>query len=242
MSRLASLTPQRARTPRSSLSPSPGPPEAIETTHHRMLRLVILEVKNTIKTWDELVLIDGFKAGKGCVDESTEMDNLLQSPDVEERPALSTHFVALQEYREALEAVLGKLEKALVKLAMLVDQAEKIFFEACKLQSMDFALSEPFWSTWTLERFVDSLPPLLSLHNQHYAHLVVLSQSLLSPSTGFDTAKMVLEQWRDLSVGGQRFLGVREWEDLVGLELSGGEKDDDDEFANTGKVKRKGRK
>ena len=75
MSRLASLTP--SRPPRSSLSPSPSPSSParpIETTHHRMLKLLLNEVRNLIKTWDELVGIDGLKAGKACVDEVTEME------------------------------------------------------------------------------------------------------------------------------------------------------------------------
>lgn len=75
MSRLASLsTPSRSRA---SLSPSPGPSpsqQVTETTHHRMLKIVISEVKNVHRTWDELVGIDGIKAGKGVIDESTTME------------------------------------------------------------------------------------------------------------------------------------------------------------------------
>lgn len=79
MSRLASLsTPSRSR---SSLSPSPGPATVpvvalppIETTHHRMLRIVISEIKNLHRTWDDLVGVDGIKASKGVIDESTTME------------------------------------------------------------------------------------------------------------------------------------------------------------------------
>lgn len=84
MSRLASLsTPSRSR---SSQSPSPAPSPgsgsgpvsaiggAVETTHHRMLKLVINEIKSVHRTWDDLVGMDGFKAGKGIVDASTTME------------------------------------------------------------------------------------------------------------------------------------------------------------------------
>lgn len=87
MSRLASLTPSgtpsRSRTGSQSPAPSPsastpGTPRAntrqIETTHHRMVKLIISELKSLFKTWDELVLVDGMKAGKGCIDEATEME------------------------------------------------------------------------------------------------------------------------------------------------------------------------
>ena len=73
MSRLASLTPSRARSSPSP-SPSPSTPQITETTHHRMLKLLIQELRNVFKTWDELVLIDGMKAAKGCIDEMTEME------------------------------------------------------------------------------------------------------------------------------------------------------------------------
>jgi len=39
-----------------------------------MLKLLLAEVRNLIKNWDELIMIDGMKAGKTCVDEATELE------------------------------------------------------------------------------------------------------------------------------------------------------------------------
>ena len=39
-----------------------------------MLKLVLKEVRSVIRNWDELVQIDGLKAGKSCVDAATEME------------------------------------------------------------------------------------------------------------------------------------------------------------------------
>ncbi len=39
-----------------------------------MLKLIIAELKGLFKTWDEISLVDGVKAGKGCIDEATEME------------------------------------------------------------------------------------------------------------------------------------------------------------------------
>lgn len=44
-----------------------------------MLKLVIGEIKNVIRNWDEIVILEGFKAAKGCVDESTEMEWVLHT-------------------------------------------------------------------------------------------------------------------------------------------------------------------
>lgn len=92
MSRLASLTPSRSAQPSPSPSPAPSrssrsstptpaaPVVALaksryeETTYHRMIKLLIGEFRILLKTWDEVVLVDGLKAGKGCIDEATEME------------------------------------------------------------------------------------------------------------------------------------------------------------------------
>jgi hypothetical protein len=45
-----------------------------------MFKLVLTELKNVCRTWDELVLVDGMKAGKGCIDEMTEMEWVFHRP------------------------------------------------------------------------------------------------------------------------------------------------------------------
>jgi hypothetical protein len=39
-----------------------------------MLKLLITELKNLFRTWDELVGMDGLKAGQGIVNEQTTME------------------------------------------------------------------------------------------------------------------------------------------------------------------------
>jgi hypothetical protein len=51
--------------------------------------------------------------------------------------------------------------------------------------------------------------------------LLTLSETIQSSKTDFDTAKLALEKWRDLGFGGERWEGVREWQELVDLELAG---------------------
>ena len=78
MSRLASLsTPTRRQSP----SPSPSPQVAessigsvVETTHHRMLKLLIAEMKSLFRTWDDLAGLDSLKAGQGIINEQTTME------------------------------------------------------------------------------------------------------------------------------------------------------------------------
>lgn len=39
-----------------------------------MLKLVLAEIKAVNRTWDDLVGVDGLKAGKGIIDASTTME------------------------------------------------------------------------------------------------------------------------------------------------------------------------
>lgn len=78
------------------------------------------------------------------------------------------------------------------------------------------------------------MPLLISLHNIHLATLSSLVEVLLNPHTSFDTAKLTLERWRDLSMGGERWDGVREWEELVHLEMSGGGEEEEVEPDRSG--------
>lgn len=52
-------------------------------------------------------------------------------------------------------------ERLLSKLAALIEQAEKVFFDACKTQTWDFVLSEPLWLSWTLENFGEWFTPVV---------------------------------------------------------------------------------
>jgi hypothetical protein len=52
-----------------------------------------------------------------------------------------------------------------------------------------------------------------------------------------------LERWRDLAIRGERWNAVREWEELVDLELDAGRDADDDEEEVVGKKgKKKGKR
>lgn len=73
---------------------------------------------------------------------------------------------------------------------------------------------------------VDSLPPLLTIHNTELAELSALAHTLLSPSTKFEVARAALERWRDLARSGERWCAAREWEELTVLEMGGGSEDE----------------
>ena len=82
MSRLASLrgpsTPSpaasRASPPLSPTSPTNKLSALDPTSYHRKLRVILVETEKCLRDWEEVVLMDGLKAGKTCVDARTELE------------------------------------------------------------------------------------------------------------------------------------------------------------------------
>ena len=81
MSRLASF--RGPSTPTSSpVAPRPNPTSpsspsagrATESTYHRKLRSLLLELRTCARTWDDLVLHDGLKAARSLVDTRTDLE------------------------------------------------------------------------------------------------------------------------------------------------------------------------
>lgn len=121
-----------------------------------------------------------------------------------------------------------------MKLNGLADQADRLFFEACKTQKYEFVLTDPLWLSWTFEDFgklsngnasadlsVNSLSELVSVHNRHLVEMDGLAGTLMNPSTKFEDARSAIERWRDLGRGGERWEAAREWEEVTQLELAG---------------------
>jgi hypothetical protein len=199
--------------------------------------------------------------------------NIVAVEEWPERELVGPHLTNLASYREAFSGVLTKLvrpyppsirvcadekDKLLGKLSMLIDQSERIYFEAHSKQPSEF-FDEPLWYTWTIIHFsispslssllfklgggswriVNSLPPLLHTHISHLNLLTDLSKTILSLQTSFDDSKLALERWLALSRAGERWEEVREWEELVDLELIAyGEEESEEEEI---KPKRKGK-
>jgi hypothetical protein len=191
-------------------------------------------------------------------------------------------LLTLAEQKDAFAAVMTKLvcpalliesarclklitqERLLGKLSLLIDQSERIYFEAHSKQSQEF-LDEPLWYTWTISYFstyspftwkqsqiltktVNSLPPLLHQHVLHLTLLIDLHRTITSPQTTFEDSKLALERWLALSRGGERWEAIREWEELVDLEMIGYgngltvESDSEEDLRPSIKKKGKGKK
>lgn len=82
MSRLASLKGPSSPSPtpiKAPLSPKSTGPSYDPTPFHRKIRLILIEFEKALRDWEQVVLVDGIKAGKGCVDSKTELESVFFS-------------------------------------------------------------------------------------------------------------------------------------------------------------------
>ncbi|KAJ7093200.1 hypothetical protein C8R44DRAFT_401319 [Mycena epipterygia] len=224
MSRLASFrgpstpssSPVSAKQPKSPGSPS----RPIESTYHRKTRTALQELRAITETWDDLVLLDGLKTARSLVDARTDLDNALALiPDGQPRSHLVGPKLALMERRIAeLDAVTSKLQKQFRRMNSVIDSMEALLVEAHKTKGWHWVSEEPLWVTWSLEKFVSSVPDLLIPYHRSLDTHLELVDILRSHSVSFEDARDALAKWAE-----QPWLEDNgwdaEWEDLCAAEV-----------------------
>ncbi|KAG8905967.1 hypothetical protein FRB99_007901 [Tulasnella sp. 403] len=234
MSRLQSLygpsspSPNPVRPPKAKQSPAktpktpsiydrwePNTTPPTETTYHRKLRTLLLDFRTAVKTWNDLVLVDGLKAAKDLTDARTELDNSLAAISGEKQPRLRlvTPKLAMMESRiEELDNVIAKLRKQFDNMTTLVDSGDMLLIEACKLKGVKWVEEEALWCTWPLERFVSRLAVILPPYHRALAMCCEIAEQLRSHSITFEDSRAALRQWI-----AQPCLAEGPWDDLEQL-------------------------
>ncbi|KAJ7470314.1 hypothetical protein FB451DRAFT_332385 [Mycena latifolia] len=224
MSRLASFrgpstpspSPVPAKQPKSPGSPS----RPVESTYHRKIRSALQELRAITETWDDLVLLDGLKAARSLVDTRTDLDNALALiPNGLPRHRLMGPKLALMEKRIAeLDAVTSKLQKQFRRMNAVIDGMEALLIEAHKAKGWHWVSEEPLWVSWSLEKFVTSIPVLLvPYHRSLNTHLELVG-ILRSHLVSFEDARDALTKWAEqpwLEDDGWE----ASWEDLCAAEI-----------------------
>ncbi|KAJ7445743.1 hypothetical protein B0H11DRAFT_1746419 [Mycena galericulata] len=224
MSRLASFrgpstpspSPVSAKQPKSPGSPS----RPIESTYHRKLRAALQELRSITETWDDLVLLDGLKAARNLVDTRTDLDNALALvPDGQPRYRIVGPKLSLMEKRIAeLDAVTSKLQKQFRRMNAVIDGMEALLVEAHKVKGWHWVSEEPLWVTWSLEKFVSSVPGVLIPYHRSLDTHLELVDILRSHSVSFENSRDALAKWAEqpwLEDGGWEAA----WEDLCAVEV-----------------------
>ncbi|KAG8865262.1 pre-mRNA-splicing factor syf1 [Tulasnella sp. 330] len=111
--------------------PNTNPPT--ESTYHRKLRTLLLELRQATKTWNDLVLLDGLKAAKGIIDARTELDNSLAALPIGIQPRVrlvNPKLANIESRVDNLLEVVSKLKTQFHKMASAIETAELLLVEA----------------------------------------------------------------------------------------------------------------
>ncbi|OCH87420.1 hypothetical protein OBBRIDRAFT_157517 [Obba rivulosa] len=224
MSRLASFkgpstptsSPVRQAQPTTPASPS----RLSESTYHRKVRTLLQELRGVADTWDDLVLHDGLKSAKSLVDARTDLDNDLAVVPTGKQPTY--HIVQpkldIMERRIAeLDTVIVKLRKQFQKMASIVDNMEALLYDAHKVKGWNF-VQEPLWVTWSLEKFVSSIPGILIPYRRSLEMHSELVEELRSHNITFEASRQAIAQWVAQPHLEEGSWDVQ-WEDLCAAEI-----------------------
>ncbi|TEB35983.1 hypothetical protein FA13DRAFT_1787437 [Coprinellus micaceus] len=199
-------------------SPS-SPARQVESTYHRKTRTILQDLRGHTETWDDLVLHDGLKNLKLLASKRYAATRLLASQiDVQETISLALKLRIMENCIANLDLVIQKLDKQFKKMNREIENLEALMIEAEKIKGAKWVHEEPLWCTWSLEKFVISIPAIIvPYHRSLHLHKQLL-ESVRSHSTPFEKAKEAVTKWAQ-----QPFLiddgWNAKWEDLCDVEV-----------------------
>ncbi|KAJ6547101.1 hypothetical protein B0H19DRAFT_253191 [Mycena capillaripes] len=117
-----------------------------------------------------------------------------------------------------LDAVTAKLRKQFRRMNAAIDGLDTLLIEAHKAKGWHWVSEEPLWVTWSLEKFVSSIPNLLIPYHRSLDTHLELVDILRSHSVSFEDARDALAKWAEQSwLEDDGWEAV--WEDLCAVEV-----------------------
>ncbi|KAF8558476.1 hypothetical protein OG21DRAFT_1404949 [Imleria badia] len=207
--------------PTQPVIPPPSPSRLSESTVHRRLRTLLQELRSVSQTWDDIVLLDGLKAGRTLVDARTELDNMLSllPPDSQPRSEIVGPQLAIMDKSIAqLDAIAAKLKKLLRRVSTVLDNLEALYHEAQRTKGARWCQEEALWVSWPLEKFVKSMADVEPPYHRSLALTKDIIDRLRSHSVTFEASRDAMSQWVE-----QPYLAEdgweAKWEDLCAAEI-----------------------
>jgi len=202
-------------------TPPASPRRELESTSHRKIRALLLEIRSICRLWSDIVLHDGLKAAKTLVDARTELDNALAILPPGENPKYriaGPKLRIMDKQIRDLDNVLAKLKNLLERLNSAVDKMELVLFEAHRTKGWQWVEEEPLWTSWSLHKFVTTIPQIIrAYHRSYHMHLGIV-EALRPHSVSFETSRQEINRWV-----AQPYLEETswdaEWEDLCQAEV-----------------------
>jgi len=117
-----------------------------------------------------------------------------------------------------LDAVTSKLQKQFRRMNAVIEGMEALLIEAHKAKGWYWVSEEALWVTWSLEKFVSSVPDLLIPYHRSLDTHLELVDILRSHSVSFEDSRDALAKWAEqpwLEDDGWEAA----WEDLCAAEV-----------------------
>ncbi|KZT11435.1 uncharacterized protein LAESUDRAFT_710936 [Laetiporus sulphureus 93-53] len=224
MSRLASFkgpstptsSPVRVKQSQSPYSPS----RPTESTYHRKVRTALQELRTVAETWDDIVLIDGLKAAKSLVDARTDLDNelsLLPAGSQPDHHIVGPKIATMEQRISDLNAVIEKLKKQFQRMNAIAENLEATLYEAHKTKGWQW-VQESMWTTWSLERFVSTIPRVLPPYRRSLEMHIEIVDIVRSHEVTFEASREAIAKWVAQPYLEEHSWDV-EWEDLCEAEI-----------------------
>ncbi|KIJ60636.1 hypothetical protein HYDPIDRAFT_138856 [Hydnomerulius pinastri MD-312] len=198
-----------------------SPSRASESTFHRKLRALLQELRSISQTWDDIVLLDGLKAARTLVDTRTELDNtlsLLPPNGLPRTEIIGPKLTIMDKCISQLDAVVGKLQKQLRRMAAVVDSLEALYHEAQQTKGPKWCQEEALWVSWPLEKFVVSLTDITTPYHRSLALITDIISRLRSHSVTFEASRDAISQWVEQPYLEEEGWDAK-WEDLFAVEI-----------------------
>ncbi|KIY43652.1 hypothetical protein FISHEDRAFT_53091 [Fistulina hepatica ATCC 64428] len=199
---------------------TPSNKNSAESTYHRKIRSSFQELRRLCETWEDTVLLDGLTSAKRLVDTRTELNNAISSyPDRRADSRIVSPKVDIMESCICnLDTVILKLDKLLFKMNSVVDDVEALLTEAHRAKGWPWVHSEALWVTWTLEKFVTSIPDLLVTYHRSLTDQMRWTTELRSHNISFEESRQIIIQWSTQAELSEAGWDAR-WEDLCAVEI-----------------------
>ncbi|OBZ75739.1 hypothetical protein A0H81_04462 [Grifola frondosa] len=224
MSRLASFkgpsTPTSSPVKVNPTSNPASPSRLAESTYHRKVRTLLQELRAVTETWDDLVLVDGLKAAKSLTDARTDLDNDLSLVPSDAQPVyhvVQPSIALMEKCISELDTVIVKLRKQFQKMNGIIENLENVLYEAHKTKGWQW-VQEPLWVTWSLERFVSSIPEIIKPYHRSLDMHVQLVNALRSHDVTFEASRRAIAEWVAQPFLDEESWDAR-WEDLCSVEI-----------------------
>jgi len=120
----------------------------------------------------------------------------LVPPDKQPQSHIVSPQIRLMEKSiSELDSVILKLRKQFHRINTVIENMECLLFDACNAKGWQWTHEEPLWLTWSMEKFVTSVPDILVPYHRSLDMHIEIVDTLRNHSVSFEASRDALSKW-----------------------------------------------